>query len=377
MIYLATTLIMFMPAAEIADPAAFISTLFNSIEDAQFEYEGTERVYYPSRNKWNIESKFSGSVLFRNDLSLKLEKISHIGGPDAASKTVVTMKSSALSGRAISYSEMGGKSVFSMETTESLINSTEFSISGLQLFLVPYLKYLSIDRSRKFLHVGQAEIDGVICEVISCGRSFIQNNEENADFHEERRFYLDMNRGGHPLKVEFLDSGEIYAKIFNVRLTDVATSDGKIIWMPIVAEHQFLTTKNNMETPGRSLKLGQPYRITNVTVLKGSFVMNQKPKDVDFILRDKHGNVITKKSVESKNAAVERNKKITKPMTTQEAQTLLEEALREGEAQRGQLKGQFEETSERGISTVWIPRLLGFIGLIGLATASYIKRYGN
>lgn len=89
-----------------------------------------------------------------------------------------------------------------------------------------------------------------------------------------QRFWIDLERGGHPLKVEYIDPSGLSMRVAGIRLAQFEKPDGKTIWLPVRGYCENFAT-------------GQPQRpvgLETYYVVDGTVHLNQGLPDEVFTL---------------------------------------------------------------------------------------------
>lgn len=361
----------------IADPPAFFDSLYSNIDDVFFEYEGYNKAKLPEpENKggsyWFDRETFSGSLLFRKDGSLKLESIHHRqAAPNLQiRKETIHKKISSFKVETIHYFESDNSR--NAESKKSSFTDSIYPGSSTRIFMVPYLHALSRYPKTRLVHEGEANIDGHRCEIFSfiTGKDYETTSVKNAA--GVTRFYLDMERGGHAIKVEDLDNNEISSRIIDVKLESFPIDDGERLWFPISATFESILTKNI--PPQIPFKPGTVITMETFSVMQGSVKFNKKPTDKEFELRLKDGTLITEKIKDKKNREAAKSKSATLNLEQQQAK--LKELIREGEEKGSEITA--ESLARGGGSPLmkWIPFTFSIISVSGLAIAALLYRKG-
>lgn len=116
---------------------------------------------------------------------------------------------------------------------------------------------------------GWENIDGHSCARVQIGM-FPKDRIPDGPFH---RFWIDMKRGGHPLKYEFHQDG-LHSQVDKIQLAQVKASDGKVVWLPVKGEYQAYSN-------GKQVFRNPLFRET-YSVVGGSIRLNQDLPDEVF-----------------------------------------------------------------------------------------------
>jgi hypothetical protein len=99
------------------------------------------------------------------------------------------------------------------------------------------------------------------------------------------RLWIDVERGGHPLKVEFLRGSNLYMRSDKIQLGREALPDGTMAWFPLSGETNSFTTPS--KTGGDEYHSSPVYRET-YAVVDGSVRLNQGLPDTYFTVDRKN-----------------------------------------------------------------------------------------
>ncbi len=120
---------------------------------------------------------------------------------------------------------------------------------------------------------GWEEIDGHRCLHVGLHRMpvAVAPNSQVIDL------WIDLGRGGHPLRVETRDGGNLNERIDNIRLIEVVAKDGKKVWVPFTSE------TSTFGWSGRYYS--KPILHETTTMVEGSLTVNASLHDSVFDIR--------------------------------------------------------------------------------------------
>ena len=98
------------------------------------------------------------------------------------------------------------------------------------------------------------------------------------------RFWIDMERGGHPLKVEFWNGTKLFMRSDKIELARLSIADGKAIWFPIRGE---TNSFNGPDKAGRDSYRDSPFFTETYAAVNGSVRINQGLTDDYFTVKRK------------------------------------------------------------------------------------------
>jgi hypothetical protein len=98
------------------------------------------------------------------------------------------------------------------------------------------------------------------------------------------RFWIDMERGGHPLKVEFWNGTKLFMRSDKIKLARLSIADGKAVWFPIRGE---TNSFNGPDKAGRDSYRDSPFFTETYAVVNRSVRINQGLTDDYFTVKRK------------------------------------------------------------------------------------------
>jgi hypothetical protein len=371
MISVILSLISIAYADPIADPESYVRELHKDIRDIRFEYSGSSSDIVRSTMQLTQTHSFSGSLIYRNDRSLKLDSIDHITVPETGQKYRNRIIMSYFGDVERQYNEQGGPGGLKIGE-KGMSPALDYTGSATTLFSLPEMQLTAKYPKKSMIHEGTQEIDGHPCEIVSflLGPGYDQNVV--TDKLIVIRYFLDMKRGAMPIRFENWRNGEMTERTIDIVLEKFEAEDKKSIWLPISARHEFLTVASDREQfPDR--KLGTPFSVETFEIRKESIRINSGIKDDRFVLRYPDGAMITEKSVESRRNA--RNKATQPPPIDRKvAQDQLEAKLKEGEETRSEIIAT--STARRDGSNLWTFAFSG-LGVVSILTVLLLKFRGH
>lgn len=339
------------------DMIGFLDVIYEPIKDVSYEYEGSLTIADPpdhmgvnSPSAKPYES-FSGSFLFRADGSFKLESFQHQYPRNAKGQPVITTtKMASIDRRTVRYDEQRG--IGGAKTKDSVFHETfAFGTSG-HLFLVPYLKAFARYPEKRAMHTGTATVDGRTCEVFSfvIGPDYEKGSSEK---NRTYRFFLDLERGGHAIRVEILKGSNLDVRIVDVVLERFKGDDGVQVWLPVRGRYEALVSQIGSGRGSRLTYVDYPTSSEVVSVIKRSLRINSGVSDDQFRLRFKDGTLI-KDGITGKSIRTGREE-AKRPENLVQAQQRLNGFIREAEAQGKEVTASSAAREGSWTSTTWIP----------------------
>lgn len=137
-------------------------------------------------------------------------------------------------------------------------------------FFMPLEDYAA----RNFRHLGWEEVDGHRCAVVQLDISYGDKMPDGERIVNQ--YWVDLERGGHPLRVDFLHPKEgLRMRSLGIELAQVDFPGGKEIWFPVRGRTEFFS---NMGWR----KPGDPEGVETYSVVGGTIRFNQDLPDSAF-----------------------------------------------------------------------------------------------
>jgi hypothetical protein len=171
-------------------------------------------------------------------------------------------------------------------------------------------------------------------------------------------FYVDLERGGHPLRFERDDAGQRAAEVVDIKLAQFETEDGQSVWFPV---------SGRLFSYGMGLTYAKTPAVEQTfEVLRGTVAFNQDLGDSRFTLDH---NVSAKDKPDPKLL-----RKAAQRSRSESIASRLAKELRKAEAASPELTA--ETPSQRGWFARNVPLLiLPLLGVGALLTAILIKHF--
>lgn len=191
--------------------------------------------------------------------------------------------------------------------------------------------------SRHYDFQGWEDVDGRRCLRVEL--DLLAAPHKKAEDLPRLRFWLDMGRGGHPLKVESLRNGHAVSRTEHIQLERFDNGKGQPIWLPVSGDCGSLLSGSRQEGKVVLEYHPEPVQVETYRVITGSVVLNQGLSDADLTI----GSAATKYS-EFKNIKGE-HKQRARPVRTDPkgVQKQLDEALADADSKAGRLEASAPE----------------------------------
>lgn len=131
----------------------------------------------------------------------------------------------------------------------------------------------------RYVIQGWEEVDGRLCLRVQFDRT--PNADLPAELRQTIRFWLDMERMGHPLKVEYYKGQNLSGRTDQIELSKVATEDGREVWLPRKGRDSGFEWNGEFHA--------KPVIIQDVGIVAGSAIINKGLPDGFFSIERKGG----------------------------------------------------------------------------------------
>jgi hypothetical protein len=222
-----------------------------------------------------------------------------------------------------------------------------------------YFQGLTDPAAMRYEFQGWEEVDGRNCLRVELDSALLGRPEGRDRF----RMWIDMARGGHPLKVDTLRQGRVAARSQKIRLEQYPDAKGASVWLP--ASGQFESFIWGSKDKKGIDYYTQPVLVETYGIVTGSVVINRGLSDADLTLASnvkKYPEFGEFKGFEKKRP---RPRLRTDP---QGVQKRLDEALADADSRAGRLEASAPERmlwTWTGVASIGFP-ILG-IALLALA----------
>ena len=243
-----------------------VDGLHEKVRDLAFFYEGTNHFESPTANHppqpSRFTERFEGAYHYRDDgntyldFYLKRDEFRPLFG----------RKIYALDGDRLETIQIAPDSR-AMQTAPEISRG---SPAALNMPLSPnrflyywYFRELSEAGAGGLKVSGWERVDDHNCLKIESNLNPMSNDLDERRLH----LWLDLERGGHPLRVERRDGGNLSSRVHSVRIEEVPLPDGETTWLPTLATHDSFIWGNDYfdepvirETTGivtRSIRVNQ------------------------------------------------------------------------------------------------------------------------
>ena len=342
-----------LPAEESIDADQFarlISTLHAPIQDISFVYEGEFRYLGPSSKirggKDALDRDYQGFYALRSDGATLLDLYDRFLAHDSLKRTTSAMlkwQVERFGQFADHKNAIGGKIEHKGDPGTFFTDGSPERILFLWYFQFWPQRWISDPGVTGYEFQGWEDVDGHRCLRV----------QRDALIHSPNgpvlRFWIDVARGGHPLKYEMRVGGKLEMHVEQIKLDRIPIAEGKEpIWLPVSGvEEDFLWDKTHTSSP----MFRSTYALVN-----GSVRVNQGLDDDQFTL---HSNLFSR---EPALANVRRTFDTTPPVRTdpEGVRLQLDAALAKANRESEQLKASSPAAPDRFRTMLW---QFGFAGL--------------
>ncbi len=209
-------------------PAVAVHALYADFRDLSLVFEGNVRFVgdeslLRGRSPDLSNRQFQGTYYFRNDHSCLLDLYTKSNGP----KPLLRRSKFALfreSLEEVNYVP-DSKAPPSVVKTRGALGALDMPESPQRI-----LQFINLlgQSDRPFPSEKWETIDGVNCLVLFLDLA----PKAPADRKPTFRYWIDLKRGGHPLKVEHYQGPDLVARVHSIQLEQVKTEQGETVWLP-------------------------------------------------------------------------------------------------------------------------------------------------
>ena len=245
------------------------------IHDVSLTAEGHRRYVGPAdaeHDSERLEMKFQVSYAFRSDGATLLD--SYIHGL-SQKRPFVHETMAMLQGRLESLTrvpDVKRRDVIMVESGGP--GSFNKSGSPESILYLSFFQGLRTLDERDYQFRGWDNVDGHHCLRVQMNYFRRQNKGDRVIIH----FWIDMGRGGHPLKVEHHVGTKLNIRIDKILLDRYTAEDGELVWLPSAGEISRFSR-------GKCEFYEHPITVEEIKVVNGSVSVNAKPSDRIFTVK--------------------------------------------------------------------------------------------
>ena len=247
--------------------------------DVFFLYEGDFRYVGPEKlinvNPQEVGYEFQGTYLFRQDGAVRQELFKRpFQGDRIISRSDVSVLNGKAWKRSVAADLYRNSNNLIRESNGAAIMLFKAGSAKRMLFSW-FFDSLSDPSNQGYRFLGWEDIDGHRCLCVQLNS--LPGEKEPSFF--QYRMWIDLERGGHPLKFETIAGSAVRARSSDIRLEALPTEKGQKVWMPVTAKVETFLWGDKDYT--------YPFFRETYAIVNGSFRLNQGCTDKDFNLREK------------------------------------------------------------------------------------------
>ncbi len=257
---------------------ALIKTLQGNFEDVSFVYEGESQfVGSPSiligTRKDKLDARFQYVYAYRSDGATVLEGFYRLFDPESTYKY---QRTSFLNNQmeTVNFCPDRLGLANQIQSAPGDLNSL-YSRNIPSFFFMWFFKTIRSYQEHGYQYLGWEQLEGHRCLHVKIGRAPLLSNPKTSYF----QLWIDVERDGHPLKIELFDGDGLMERLDKVQLKKFAIRNDKFVWMPVYSElTSFNWTGSYYNTPIIHEKSW---------VVDGSLSLNSSLSDSIFSVRSK------------------------------------------------------------------------------------------
>ena len=332
--------------------------MHSQIRDVTFVFEGESRDH--EKDQAEPSSRFQGVYSFRSDGATLLDLFKRAGRSDVPGGRDIRAILDEQMERLVQIPDVGEPRVTTQKGGPGSLNAPD---SPERILYYWYFLSLQDPASYGYEFQGWETIDGHRCLRVQIAR--VQDSERS-EWPEERlptfRLWIDLERGGHPLKVEYRKGPNLVLRTDKIQLSRVPFGDGERTWFPVRGEtNQFEGTSEDY----KDIYSRRPFYTETYAVVDGSIRFNQGLKD-DYFTVHREDVAFDDPQLAQMQRTLNAIEPEPRPVVRTDPESVrqrLEEQLAEAERQSELL----EASSAARVNRVWMPiRQVGLI-LFGAA----------
>ncbi len=344
------------PSIDAAQFSRLIQGLHSQVRDISFLYEGGIRFVGPRHLlKGDPEAEatnYQGTYAYRTDGAVLLDVYSRAN----ARKDSFKHNTYFMLGDKYEYVERQPDQARSQVMKHSRVVGA-LNQTGSPERILFYSYFNSLDPAAMgYQFLGWEEIDGHRCLKIQLN---VARNRPG----QTLQFWIDMERGGHPLRVDRLRGEKRSGRVEKIRLAQFPTQDGKQVWLPVYGE-------NLSFMGGIGEYLDSPTFRETYSLVDGTIQINRGLKDEQFSLDWKGGMPETEGLKKLKDefgpTPLYRNDVVS-------VQKRLDKKLAEADQQSARLDASAAGQSSLS-TTVVVQLLIAVVGVVLIVGAVVLKR---
>ncbi len=325
--------------------------LHEPIQDVTFVYEGG----MDKRGFEELRTRYQGVYSFRYDGATLLDVFNYEASTD---KSAIRNVSILLNGSMTAVSQIRDiGNIVTPQKSRGYPGVLNSSGSAERLLYFWRFRTLQDMETYGYNFLGWESVEGRRCAKVQLfevpERAISKINDKPI-----MRFWIDLERGGHPLKVEFYSGDQLRMRTDAIKLKQLPLPSGESVWFPVHAETGSFSYADGQKTIRSA---SEPLYVETYDVVNGSVVFNQNLKD-DYFRLDLDRDLPRV----GRLADFQQDVRYVKPVRTDPAgvKMRLDEQLAEADRQAAMLEASAPERE------VWTPTLLIQTALIAAGAAT-------
>lgn len=252
-----------------------IQAQYDGVRDLTAIVEG-ERRYVGSNRKFIQEAPelvrqtYQSAYAYRSDGAGLVDSYYRSPGADDAVRPFERKVISLLRGRVEKLASVPDLKQQRYDTNPG--GPSAFAITGSygRILFFWYLREIKDAKSLGYQFIGWEDVEGHRCLVVQ----FNMYADKSVEGDPVHRFWIDMERGAHPLKYELISGKDTEARVHRIVLESLPTEDKKQVWLPIRGEYQEFGRGSFLST--------SPHFVETYSTVNGSIRINQGLADSIF-----------------------------------------------------------------------------------------------
>jgi hypothetical protein len=257
---------------------SLIRSFHSKYRDVSFLYEGGFRYVGPSNmidvDPASVGYDFQGTYIFRADGAVRQELYRRgLAGDHIIIRNDLAMLNGKGQKQSVSadFKDPGGPP----KEFDGIPAMFFMTGSAKRMFFSWFFDALTDPAEQGYEFLGWQDLDGHAC---LCVQLNSVPGSKKADYYHYR-FWIDMERGGHPLRVEMVAGAAVRLRVDRIRIDRLVPQRGEETWMPTTATVEtFLWGDKDYSYPFFKETYG---------MINGSFKFNQGYGDEKFTLKGK------------------------------------------------------------------------------------------
>lgn len=332
--------------------ARLMESSLDVFKDITLVFEG--RVNYPDQPEMP-DAIYQGLYSFREDGATLLDVYARSERNDLP---LSRSTAAILNGELEEYTQTPDEGFVGREKAPGGAGVLNRPMSAERILFLFYFKTLRNLNNYKYEFFGYKTIQNSLCANVRISL-FPRSALERMDpvRHQHLDFCVDLDRGGHPIRIERVRGGELQGRSTIESIQRIQLDGGEFVWLPTSGKFEQFTPLSSLgSSASRSPTVVETYSVVN-----GSVRINQNLPDSYFSARREDANFYdpTLRDLQAELEAAKGDMVATDPRSVQR---VLDERLAQAEEQAEQLDASLPDAS-----WTWLGVLQVVMGLIGIS----------